>query len=158
MNSPKEILLLYATNSGSTFVSGQIIKDVLSPDLAVNMQNTLEFNPVDIKNYDTIILGSPSWESRGEEGMPTETMLKLFDVWSKEDFSNKNFVIYGCGDDAYINFCGAVDQMEKFVNLVKGKLIFSSLRLNAFFFELDKNVELTKKWAIGLKEKLKTLV
>ena len=150
----KKVLLIYSTNSGSTFVAGQIIKEILAKDFDVKMQNVVESKPGDIKNYSTVILGSPSWLSRGSEGMPTEEMLKLLDAWKKENFSDKNFSIYGCGDDGFIHFCGAVGYMEDFVKSVGGKFTQPSLRLNSFWFELDKNVALTKKWATELRKKL----
>ncbi len=153
----KKILLIYATHSGSTFVAAQIIKEILSTNFEVVMQNALESKPTDIKNYDTVILGSPSWFSRGEEGMPSETMLKLTDVWGKQNLSNKHFAVYGCGDDSYMTFCGAVNHLENFVKNVKGNFMLPSLRLNGFFFDVDKNVEQVKKWAADLKVKAGTI-
>jgi flavodoxin I len=150
----KPILLLYSTNSGSTFTVGQIIQEILSEKFAVEMQNAVEFKPEDIKKYDTVILGSPSWLSRGEEGMPTETMLKLLDVWKGQKFSNKKFAVYGCGDDGFATFCGAVGHLEDFIKSVGGTFLIPSLRLNSFWFDIDKNVELAKKWAKELKTKL----
>lgn len=150
----QKILLIYATHSGSTFVVGQMICDALSKNFEVVMQNAVETKPEDIKNYETVILGSPSWFSRDSEGMPSEIMLKLLDVWQKENLSDKNFIIYGCGDSGFIHFCGAVDYMENFVKSVNGKSSFPSLRLDSFWFDLDKNVALTKKWAQDLHSKL----
>ncbi len=151
---PTKLLLVYSTNSGSTFTVAQIIQDVLSDKFTVEMQNALEFKPGDVKNYNTIILGSPSWFSRGSEGMPTETMLKLLDAWKKEKLAGKNFALYGCGDDGFAQFCGAVGHLEDFVKEVKGKSITTPLRLNSFWFDIDNNVSLAKKWAKELKAKL----
>ena len=151
---PKPILLLYSTNSGSTFTVGQIIKDILSDKFEVEMQNAAEFKPDDIKKFSTIILGSPSWYSRGQEGMPTETMLKLLDAWKGQKFANKKFAVYGCGDDGFATFCGAVTHLEDFVSGASGTCIVPSLRLNSFWFDIDRNVELAKKWAKELNTKL----
>lgn len=150
----KPILLLYSTNSGSTFTAGQLIKDVLADTFEVSMQNVMEFKPEDIKKFDTVILGSPSWYSRGEEGMPTETMLKLLDAWKGQQFNKKRFALYGCGDEGFATFCGAVKHLEDFVTSTNGQFILPSLRLNSFWFDIDRNVEIAKKWAKDLKTKL----
>ncbi|OGH91783.1 MAG: hypothetical protein A2534_04635 [Candidatus Magasanikbacteria bacterium RIFOXYD2_FULL_39_9] len=154
MLKTKQILLIYATHSGSNFVVAQMIQEALSKDFEVTLQNAAETKPEDIKNYETIILGSPSWLSRGSEGMPSEIMLKLLDVWQTEKHTDKNFIVYGCGDSGFIHFCGAVDYMENFVKSVGGNSLHPSLRLDSFWFELDKNVALAKKWAADLNKKL----
>lgn len=154
MPNPKQILLVYATHSGSTFVVGEMIRDALSKSFEVVMQNAVETKPEDIKNYDTVILGSPSWLSRGSEGMPSEMMLKLIDVWQKEKFPNKQFAVYGCGDSGFIHFCGAVDYMDNFVKTVEGQVVMPSLKLDSFWFELDKDVPQAKKWANDLHSNL----
>ncbi len=149
-----KILLIYATHSGSTFVVAQMIKEELEKDFEVVMQNAVESKPEDINNYDTVILGSPSWLSRGSEGMPSEIMLKLLDVWQKQQFPNKKFAVYGCGDSGFIHFCGAVDYMDNVVKTVGGQVVLPSLKLDSFWFELDKDVPQARKWAADLHAKL----
>lgn len=150
-----KILLIYATNSGATFVAGKIIKEVLDKDFSVVMQNASETNPQDVDNYDVIILGSPTWDYAGQDGMPHEKMLELLNKWKNKSFAQKRFAIYGCGDKMFVEFCAAVDYMEKFVTGAGGVLVLPSLRLNNFFFELDTDMAITKKWAQDLSKKLK---
>ncbi len=151
----KKILIIYTTNSGSTFAAGEIITDVLSKQHSVTFQNVNESKPDDYIGYDLIILGSPSWKSRGEEGMPTDAMLNFLDVWKTKNISKVPFAIYGCGDAEFAHFCGAVDYLENFVHSAGAKTITDSLRVNSFWFELDNAVEQTKKWAQKLLEVLK---
>lgn len=150
-----KILLIYATNSGSTFVAGEMIKEALDKDFSVVMQNASETNPQDVDNYDVLVLGSPTWDYAGQDGMPHEKMLELLNKWKNKSFAQKRFAVYGCGDKMFVEFCAAVDYMEKFVTAAGGVLVLPSLRLNNFFFELDTDVALTKKWAEELRNKLK---
>ncbi len=150
-----KILLIYATNSGSTYVAGKIIKEALNHDFAMTMQNASETNPNDADNFDIIILGSPTWDFGGKDGMPHEMMLELLNKWQNKSFAGKRFAIFGCGDRMFVQFCAAVDYIEKFIANVGGTLLLPSLRLNNFFFELEKETELAKEWAGELKKMLK---
>lgn len=150
-----KILLVYATNSGGTYVAGQMIKEILEKDFLIVMQNASETDHQNTENYDLIILGSPTWDFEGQDGMPHQKMLELLNKWQNKSFASKKFAIYGCGDKMFVKFCAAVDYMEKFVNSVGGVLVVSSLRLNNFFFELDADVAITKEWAEELRKKIK---
>lgn len=149
-----KILLSYATNSGGTFVVGEMIKEILSKDFSVTIKNVSETVLQDADNYDVIILGSPTWDYEGKEGMPHEKMVELLNNWKNKSFTGKSFAVYGCGDKMFVEFCAAVDYMEKFVESVGGRLILPSLRINNFFFELENNTELVKKWANDLHKTL----
>jgi flavodoxin I len=143
----KKVLIIYTTNSGGTFAVGEVIKDILSKICIVNFQNVNETKPDDYIGHDLVVLASPSWKSRGEEGMPTEAMLKFLDIWKTKKLPQIKFALYGCGDEEFAHFCGAVDYLENFVQSVQGTLVIESLRLNSFWFELDKGVEMAKSWA-----------
>ena len=132
--------------------------DTLSQSCTVTVKNANEVKPDIIRAYDTIILGTPSWKSRGEEGMPTEVMLRLLDVWKTKKLRGKSFALFGCGDDSYATFCGAVDKLEDFVKSAGGNLVMPSLRINGFFFYLDKNIALAKSWAADLEDNLTSLL
>lgn len=135
-------------------MAGEVIKDILSKDFSVTMKNASETGLQDADNYDVFILGSPTWDYEGKEGMPHEMMAELLSKWQEKSFAGKRFAVYGCGDKMFVEFCAAVDYMEKFVASVGGQLVLTSLRLDNFFFELDKNTELVKKWASNLHKKL----
>ncbi len=149
-----KILLVYATNSAGTFVVADIINNILAKDFSVNMLNASETGLNDADNYDVIILGSPTWDYGGRDGMPHEMMMELLNKWQHKSLAQKQFAVFGCGDKMFVEFCAAVDYMEKFIDSAGGRLLLPSLRLNNFFFELDNNTELAKKWAGDLRKKL----
>lgn len=136
-------------------MAGEMIKEILEKDFSVTMKNASETDPAEIDNYETIILGSPTWDFGGKEGMPHEMMLALLDKWQNKSLAGKCFSVYGCGDKMFVAFCAAVDYMEKFIKDKGGVLLVPSLRLNNFFFDLDEDVAITKKWAEELSKKLK---
>lgn len=150
-----KILLIYTTNSGSTYLASKIIENALAKDFSVTVKPAAEAKPEDLSNYDLVILGSPSWNYEGKEGMPHQMMLRLLEKLQGKFYPKKYFAIYGGGDDSYTHFCGAVDYLEKFVVEAKGELIVPSMRVNGFYFDLEKNTEAVKKWAENLRDKLK---
>jgi flavodoxin I len=152
-----KILLIYATNSGGTFVSSRIIKDVLGKKHSVVVKKAVETKPKDLAKYRLIIFGSPSWDFDGKEGQPHETMQALMNKLKKKKYKKKLFAVYGCGDSSFTHFCGAVDELEKFVGGLDGTLTIPSLRMDEFFYHLEKNKESVKKWAKQLDTVLKKI-
>lgn len=149
-----KVLIIYATNSGGTYVVSQLIKDTLSPKHEVAVKKTTEVLPAETGAFDLIILGSPSWNFGGKEGQPHETMLALLNSLKTQKFSGKKFALYGCGDSSYTHFCGAVDELEQFAEEVDGRLVLPSLKIDGFYFDLEKNVAAVKAWATKLEGKL----
>ncbi|MFA5886304.1 MAG: flavodoxin domain-containing protein [Patescibacteria group bacterium] len=147
----KKIIIIYASNSGSTFLVGEIIAHILGRKHQVVMQKAADTSPDDLLKYDIFILGSPSWSTPGlGEGFPQETMLAFIKSCAGLDLSGKQCVAFGCGDSSYTLFCGAVNQLEKFMADLKGTRLINSLRVDGYFFDLPKNIALVKKWAQAL--------
>ena len=151
----KNILIVYASNSGGTFLIAEMLKNMLCKKHEVIMQKATDTKPDDMQNYDIIIFGSPSWRIPGMgDGLPQETMLSFIKNCAGKEFLNKQFAVFGCGDRAYTFFCGAVTFLENFVNSVHGKKIIDSLRINGYFFNLESNEKLAKEWGSKLISKI----
>jgi len=151
----KNILIVYASNSGSTFLVGEMIKNYLSKKYTVAMQTAAMTQPDDLEKYDIILLGSPSWHvlSRGD-GFPQETMLAFMERCAGRSFPDKRFAAFGCGDSDYTLFCGAVFRLETFIGKLQGQKIMEPLKVDSYFFrpvEGDKQVE---QWAGELMKKI----
>ncbi len=142
-----KILLLYATNSGGTFLAGKTIKEVLQKKHALEMKKIEKVRAQELSKYDLVILGSPSWDFGKKQGQPHETFLQFMAENKGMNLEGKKFAVYGCGDSSYTYFCGGVDNLENFIKNLKGKLIINSLRINGYFFDLNKNAQLVKNWA-----------
>ena len=142
-----KLLLVYATNSGSCFLVAERVVAILKAKHQVTVQLAVHTTPDDLEKFDGIILGTPSWSVEGQEGYPHETMLKLIRACAGRDFSSKRFALFGCGDNSYTIFCGAVDHLVKFVSSVHGKNIVDPLRIDSYFFDLKGNNKLVDAWA-----------
>jgi len=146
-----KIIIFYASNSGSTYLTGQIIQEVLeNADNEVILKHARHSVPQDLKDFEFVIFGSPSWKVEGKEGQPHEFMQEFLGKLSAGDLEGKNIAFYGCGDRSYLHFCGAVDEMEKLLADKNIEKVGESLKIDSFFFDLDKNISDIRAWAENL--------
>lgn len=142
------ILLVYATNSGTTMTTAQTVADKLTgKGHQVTMKEARDATPEDFSSGQAILLGSPSWDFEGREGMPHEDWIPLMEKMKTLTIENKPCAIFGLGDSSYKHFCGAVDHMEELVKTMKGKLIVPSLRIDKFYSDQTGNMEKINAWA-----------
>lgn len=142
-----KILLVYATNSGSTYLVSERIRVILARRFSIQAQKAADTRPTDLRKYNLIILGTPSWSVEGHEGYPHETVLALIRGLNREAVSRQRFALFGCGDTSYTYFCGAVDYLEKWVADSGGTQVGPSLRIDGYFFDLVRHEHLTDEWA-----------
>lgn len=149
------IFIIYATNSGGTQVAGRLVRDILAAkNHRVRLEPAASAPAKAVVENDVIVLGSPSWNFDGQEGMPHQTMLEFAERCKTLEFSGKLFALYGCGDSAYTRFCGAVDWLENFVSSHGGRVAVPSLKIDGFYFSLAQNSARVEQWARGLAEAL----
>lgn len=142
------ILLVYATNSGTTMMVAQTVSDKLNAlDHTVTMKMVMETSAEEIAAAPMVIFGSPSWDFDGKEGMPHEDYMPLMEKLKTVNAENKPFAVFGLGDSSYRVFCGAVDHLENLVKTMKGKLIVPSLKIDNYFADQTKHTEAINSWA-----------
>lgn len=148
-------LLAYATySSGTQTASLAVAEELTKQGHTVERKNIHDITPDELNQYDLIILASPSWLNDGKEGQPHEYFLHFIETMQGKELPGKLFAIFGLGDTAYMNFCGAVDHLEAFVKSVKGKLVIESLRIDGFYYSQAHNTDLLKSWAHKLAQAL----
>lgn len=144
------ILISYATNSGSTFDAVNVVNNVLKEGgHTVTVKDALSTIEADFTANDVIILATPSWDYNGIEGQPLEDMTRLVDSLKGKVFENKMFAILGTGDISYKAFCGAVDILEPKIAEWKGKKIVNSLRIDRYYTQPE-NPQKVTAWAKSL--------
>lgn len=153
----KKVLIVYASNSGSTFLVGEIIASTLGEQYEVAIQQARDTMPTDLQKYDLLLFGSPSWSVQGKEAFPHEAIIDFMARCADEQVIDKPCAAFGCGDSSYTLFCGAVNQLERFIAQIKGKKITNSLKIDGYFFNLAGNEELTREWARELLQKISAL-
>lgn len=141
------ILLVYATNSGTTMMAAQTITDKFtSVGHTVTMKQAAETTAEEIAAAPMVIFGSPSWDFDGKEGMPHEDFMPLMEKLKTVNAENKPFAIFGLGDSSYRIYCGAVDHLEELIKTMKGKLVVPSLKIDNYFADQTKHMEAMNAW------------
>lgn len=144
-------LIIYATYSSGTLTVSELIQsELLNKGHKVDLINAAEVDPLTLNNYDLVMLGSPSWMIDNKDGQPHHLYFELMKKMEGMTFENKNFAIFGLGDNAYARLCGAVDVLEEFVEKIQGKLITDSLRVDSFYFDREKNEGKVREWVVKL--------
>lgn len=145
------ILLVFATNSGTTMTAAQTVNDKLAAKgHTVTMKEARDTTPEDFTGPQAVVMGSPSWDFEGHEGMPHEDWLPLMEKLKTMTLEGKSFAVFGMGDSSYKKFCGAVDHLEESVKTVKGKLVVPSLKIDKFYSDQTGNMDKINAWADSL--------
>ena len=141
------ILLLYATNSGGTQQASQMVASQLQEKgHTVSMKNPKESKTDEIAGADLVIFASPSWDYQDKEGQPHEDFFPLLQSFEGKTMDGKSFAILGLGDSSYAHFCGAVEEFEKVVQNLKGKLVVGSLKIDGYYLHMDESNQAVKDW------------
>lgn len=140
------ILVMYATNSGSTHFAAEHVAKHLSLNHQVKVQKALDINLADFSNYDHIILMSNSWFYEGKEGQPHIWFIEKRKDFESHSFPDKDFSIIGLGDRSYEHFCGAVDELEGYVKKMNGSLNNRMLRIDTYLSNEEQNNQAISDW------------
>ena len=89
-----KIGLFYGSDTGRTKAVAEVINEVLSKELDIDMYDVVDFDPEEIKKYDYLILGLSTWHD-GELQSDWDTNFSQF---SEIDFTGKTVALYGLGD------------------------------------------------------------
>lgn len=145
------ILLIYATYSGSTMSASQVLSDTLAEQgHQVSMQLVTETTADQLTQAEALILASPTWDYNGHEGMPHEDFLPFMEQHKDLKMPGKPVAILGLGDQNYSHFCGAVGHMEEYVRGLEMNLVVESLKIDQFYMDEPGNTEKVKNWGASL--------
>lgn len=148
-------LLLYATNSGSTFlVAQEMIQQLEAAGHTVTLKEIDAADPQEFSTYDAIVMGSPSWDNGDLEGQPHADFAAFMEKSSQLQLNNQKVAVFGTGDRSYQYFCGAVDHLEKFVQEHQGQLLQPSLRIDQFYQRQAESQQQIADWITQLAPQL----
>lgn len=149
------VIIVYATNSSGTYQAASLIREILeSNDHAVKFQHARDTAPKDLSGYDLIILGSCTWERLEQghrlEGQLQQHMHELASQLHSHPLPGQAFAVFALGDQSYTDFCQAADRLEDVVADVGGTKVAETLRVDRWFFNLERNRLQVREWAKGL--------
>ncbi len=141
------VLIAYATNSGSTQAAAGIIAETLkTKGHTVDLRYVTDVKPEDIAKFDAVFFGSPSWDYEKLEGQPHEDMTAFLKLLKPEHIAGKKIALFAMGDKSYTHFGGAVDVMNDYMKKLNATVIGELLRIDRFFNNPDAT-KLVTQWA-----------
>lgn len=149
-----KITIIYATNTGNTYLAAQIIRDMLSSNHDVDMVNALDAKPQHLTSADLVLIGSSSWDWQGKEGHPIQSMIDYLESLDINQIKDKQFAVFGCGDRDFKLFCGAVDRITDFIQAGGGNIIHDPLKIDKLYIDILNKIEKAKDWAKDLNSQL----
>jgi len=128
-----KILVAYATMTGNTSTVAETIQQHLItklPEAQVKLLDMADLNPVDLLDYDLVILGSSTWDDGDVNQVAREFLERLNS--GETDLAQPKFAIFGLGDSFYPEFCKAADVLKINISEHKGQVVGELLRLDGF--------------------------
>jgi flavodoxin I len=143
------IHIIYASYSGTTeAATSQIALELNNLSHTVHIHNAREIHAEEIPGYESIILGSNTWNENNEEGMMNQALIDLKKQLDPHIFAHKPMGVFGLGDSSqYIHFCKAADHLENWVKEAGGILIVPALRIDQYYSKHEENTVAIKNWA-----------
>lgn len=144
----KKVLILYASQTGMTADVAARLRDHLTkklPEYQVVLMSVRDMAVDKLINYPLILFGSSTWD----HGIPApdgeEFLSRL--VATMPDLSDNSFALFGLGDSAYSEFCGALPLMQADIQRCYGVVYPEFFTIDGFANEATMT-ELVK-WALN---------
>lgn len=108
------IIILYATATGMTQDVATRLQEQISrelPDHQFSLVNVRDITPSQLKEHKLILFGTSSWD----HGIPCPDGEAFMHDLIKErpDLTGVSFALFGLGDSAYEEFCGALPLIQE---------------------------------------------
>ncbi len=121
----KNVLILYASQTGMTMDVAGNLADRLRTQLPEHQFETMSVRDVgldQLASYPKIILGASTWD-HGNPAPDGEEFLANITI-QKPDLSGISFALFGLGETAYPEFCGALPLIQEDLE-TRGATIYS---------------------------------
>lgn len=126
----------------------QHLHDLLSANHQVSIHQIQDMKPEGFSAADVILLGTPSWDYKGQEGQPYSAWMEFFEMYPQLQWEGKKFAVFGLGDHTYAHFCGAVDVLTELIQQQGGEIVGEPLRIDQFYFQdQQKALQEAAEWA-----------
>ncbi|MDR2354164.1 MAG: flavodoxin [Deltaproteobacteria bacterium] len=100
-------------------------------------------------NRDLVLFGCSTWGD--DEIELQEDFIPLFENFDKIGAAGIKTAVFGCGDEDYKYFCGAVDAITDKLNALGSKVVGSKLKING---DPGDSADDIKSWGVSVLESL----
>jgi flavodoxin short chain len=126
-----KILIVYGSTTGNTeWVAGELAKQFKAAGHEVNSKKAGDVQAAGLcQGYDLAAFGSSTWGQ--DEIELQEDFAALFEAFDQIGASGVKTAVFGCGDQDYTFFCGAVDAIADKLKALGSSVVGDKLKINA---------------------------
>lgn len=145
------VLIVYGSTTGNTqWVAGEIKKVFDGHGHSVESKSADKVSADGLCNgKDMVLFGCSTWGQ--DEIELQDDFIPLFESFDKIGASGVKAGVFGCGDEDYTYFCGAVDAIYDKLKEMGATLAGDKLKINGDPGDSDASI---KSWAEGLTKAL----
>jgi flavodoxin short chain len=141
------VLIVYGSTTGNTeWVAGQLGEQLKASGNAVETAKAGAVKPSDLcAGRDIVLFGCSTWGQ--DEVELQDDFIPLFEAFDSIGASGVKTAVFGCGDEDYTHFCGAVDAITDKLNGLGSKVVGGKLKING---DPGDSAEAIKTWCQGV--------
>lgn len=145
------VLIVYGSTTGNTqWVAGEIKKEFEGAGHSVDVKSVDGVNPDGLcGGKDMVLFGCSTWGQ--DEIELQEDFVPLYEAFDKIGASGVKAAVFGCGDEDYAYYCGAVDAIYEKLESMGAVLKGEKLKLNG---DPADSADSIKSWARALVQAL----
>ncbi len=145
------ILVVYETYSGGTLAAAQFISSLLSQKgHSVTIRKANETELLEFNNYDFVILGTPSWLERKEEGQPHENFIQFMERCKDTSITPVKCAVFGLGDETYAHFARGADRVAAFLKEKGCDIVSPPFKVDSYYVNQGKHEQAVTEWITSL--------
>ncbi|MDR0355804.1 MAG: flavodoxin [Deltaproteobacteria bacterium] len=141
------VLIVYGSTTGNTeWVAGQLKEQIAAAGHAVECGKAGSLPASGLcSGRDMVLFGCSTWGSDDIELQ--DDFIPLFEAFDSIGASGVKTAVFGCGDEDYTHFCGAVDAITDKLNSLGSKVVGDKLKING---DPGDSAEAIKTWGQGV--------
>ncbi|MDR1167020.1 MAG: flavodoxin [Deltaproteobacteria bacterium] len=141
------VLIVYGSTTGNTeWVAGQLESQIKAAGHSVSKAKAGDVSADGLcAGKDLVLFGCSTW---GEDEIELqEDFIPLFDSFDKIQASGVKTAVFGCGDEDYKFFCGAVDAITDKLASLGSQVVGGKLKING---DPDGATDAIKTWGAAV--------
>ncbi|MDR1872122.1 MAG: flavodoxin [Deltaproteobacteria bacterium] len=137
------VLIVYGSTTGNTeWVASQLSTQIKEAGHTVETLNVTKAKASGLcSGRDLVLFGCSTWGQ--DEIELQDDFIPLYESLDKIGASGVKSGVFGCGDEDYTHFCGAVDAISGKLGDLGAKLVSGGLKING---DPSDSLESIKKW------------
>ncbi|UQZ91179.1 flavodoxin [Deltaproteobacteria bacterium Smac51] len=125
-----DVLMVYGSTTGNTeWVAEEIAKQMKGAGHTVAVKGAGSVTADGLcQGHDLVVFGCSTWGQ--DEIELQEDFVPLFEAFDSIGANGVKTAVFGCGDDDYTYFCGAVDAITEKLEKLGSKVVGGKLKIN----------------------------